>query len=586
MNDASDEDKLIKAARAGDEDSIGLLIGNIRPRLEQFVFRNSLDHHETQDIVQESLISMAKCLGKLEKSDKFWPWLRRIALNKLKDHRRKEKRNRDLSQKSSFDREPDKAKGLANLISEELSEAVMESMKSLKTEHRQVLILRCYEDMRYPEIAEEMGRSEFGVRMLFRRAKSALQKKLAKNGIGKGALVSSLVLFGKLTSKSEAAGAKVNVTSQTLKAGALATAASTVTSGTFVAALSLAAVGAVSTALICPYTQDNQSQAKAAIDRNPGSAMVYMPNSYQMNESWHFYPYGEDGPVILKYTERDTDSGKAGAQWIMNQNGNYYYDRSDNTLNILNHRFINKGMLTKRLPADSEALNNSLDRIEGVNTFCRFYNFDSQPGLMFMKAPGGQGNLTYRADIYPNALREGYFSVPERIGVRKVDLRDDLHKQGWAYFSVKGRISGNEVSGCGRIPFVLSTYRENYPWVYLKYGRRDYYAQKDNYPEMLSRPWEGLHSMDIIRRDLAQKDISFDISTEESGNLIRIIFERSGTTIHYLIDIERDLVETIVFRGKVQGRLEFDYSRMPEAAKDIDNENQERLISILQIIND
>ena len=151
MGTIKSENKLICEARSGDASSLNLLIEQVCPRLRQCVHRMTLNHHETDDIVQESLIDMAKCLGKLEDSDKFWPWLRRIAFNKLKDSRRKEVRQKDLSQKLYAGTQTDKAKGLSNLISEELSEAVLKSMYELKPSHRRVLVLRCYEDMAYSE---------------------------------------------------------------------------------------------------------------------------------------------------------------------------------------------------------------------------------------------------------------------------------------------------------------------------------------------------------------------------------------------------------------------------------------------------
>ncbi len=141
------DNKLIASACNGDERDLNCLIEQVRPRLEEYVTRMTLDHHDAQDIIQESLIDMAKCLGKLQDSEKFWPWLRRIAFNKIRDYRRKEGRQKAIARNAWAGTKMEQAKGLSNLISKELADAVLKSMYELKDEHRQVLVLRCYEDM-------------------------------------------------------------------------------------------------------------------------------------------------------------------------------------------------------------------------------------------------------------------------------------------------------------------------------------------------------------------------------------------------------------------------------------------------------
>ena len=56
-------------------------------------------------------------------------------------------------------------------------------MSSLKPRYREILVMRCYEEMDYSEIANELGCTEFGARVLFFRAKRALAKALSKRGL-------------------------------------------------------------------------------------------------------------------------------------------------------------------------------------------------------------------------------------------------------------------------------------------------------------------------------------------------------------------------------------------------------------------
>jgi len=70
----------------------------------------------------------------------------------------------------------------------ELSQVVVDAMARLRLSYRNVLTLRCYEQMSYAEIAALMGCKELRARVLFFRAKHSLGRQLSQRGFGKGAL--------------------------------------------------------------------------------------------------------------------------------------------------------------------------------------------------------------------------------------------------------------------------------------------------------------------------------------------------------------------------------------------------------------
>ena len=90
---------------------------------------------------------------------------------------------------------------------------IMLAMSKLKMRYREVLALRCYEQMNYSEIAELMNCTEFNARVTFCRGKKALQKQLSRSGFGKASLLGALILFGNMTSPSEAVAANISITS-------------------------------------------------------------------------------------------------------------------------------------------------------------------------------------------------------------------------------------------------------------------------------------------------------------------------------------------------------------------------------------
>jgi len=75
----------------------------------------------------------------------------------------------------------------------------------------------------------------------------------------------------------------------------------------------------------------------------------------------------------------------------------------------------------------------------------------------------------------------------------------------------------------------------------------------------LGRPWTGLHTIDIVRRDAAEKQIPFETKLRADARKAQVILANESGKIIYTIDMEKDIVEQIVFTGDREGQLAFDY---------------------------
>ncbi len=75
----------------------------------------------------------------------------------------------------------------------------------------------------------------------------------------------------------------------------------------------------------------------------------------------------------------------------------------------------------------------------------------------------------------------------------------------------------------------------------------------------LSRPWMGLHTIDTVRRDAAQKRIWFETRYNKSSGKVLVALKTKDGRIVYTIDMEKDVVESITFSGDTGGQLQFDY---------------------------
>jgi RNA polymerase sigma factor (sigma-70 family) len=570
--------ELVKQAQLGDEKSVNRLAELGKGRLHAYIYRLTLDEDLTQDIIQESILEMLKFLNKLERADRFWPWIFRIASNNLHDHWHHERfRKKTVKSKKPDVDSTDKQHGLENLVGQELKQVVSAAMSALRPRHRKVLILRCYEEMSYAEISEVMACSEFAARRLFYRAKNALAKQLSRHGLGKGSLLMALVLFGKMTATSEAAAASVSVTGATIKVGSIAALTGLVTSKTSVISLAIVGVLAVGTMT----TNLKTNKATIGNSHEPvGSIHTASPLAQAVDSSeeyWYYFPEGP-GKSMMMRVKLGADNKKHNSQFLQNNLSNYHYH--ENTIYINNNRMYLSDLSVLRLPTDSPELTGFISQVEGREGQTEYVPNKNRGLLVITTRNSPQGPYHPLVTRHSNVLDERYFLPDWPAGAKVIDNRDTMHKRGWTYFKITGHINGEEVSGTGRIPFVYAASKQFSPWLQLQLGDGtkivDNGAEACAYNQSseamvrykggsffkgLSRPWMGLHTIDIVRRDAAEQEVWFDTKPSPDGRQVEVVLNCKQVKLLYTIDMKTDVVEKITFTGTngSEGELRFSY---------------------------
>ncbi|MHC4865805.1 MAG: RNA polymerase sigma factor, partial [Planctomycetota bacterium] len=433
--------ELVSQAQHGDRESLDVLAGLVRGRVYAYVYRIVLEEQSAQDIVQESMFEMFKILGKLEHKDRFWPWLRGIAFNKIRRHRLEKQRHKKqplAGSRMAALEGADTETGLANLVAEELRQIVLSAMKELKPRHRKVLTMRCYEEMQYRQIAELMGCSELGVRMLFYRAKKSLERALSRKGLGKGFFVTALVLFGKMTAPSESAAAKVSLQAATLKVGTGATVLAI--AGGKTAVVSVAAAGALAVGTMVAtsgpgWQTGEELGGSASITREIGL-------SGAKQEQWYYFSEGAGGPVMMRMMSTDAPDKPLYCAWRQNDRANYFYDRGQNTAFIESSRLWHRDLRVWRLPTDKPKLREFLSQVEGRSEDMEYVRGEGEGLLVISRRGGAEGDNGWRQIYHRNILDEEYFRYNWPSKVKVVDNRDAMHERGWTYFVIKGRVDG------------------------------------------------------------------------------------------------------------------------------------------------
>jgi RNA polymerase sigma-70 factor (ECF subfamily) len=571
--------ELVRKARLGDKECLNRLAETARVHLGEYVLRLTLREDLTQDIVQESILEMFKVFDKLKRAEKFWSWLDGIAFNKIRSHYGRQWRHKTISL-SDIDRQiaiGDSQSALADMVNRELKQIVLISMRELSPRYRAVLTMRCYKDMPYSEIAGLMGCTEFGAQSLFYRAKKALAKKLSRHGLGKGYLLAALVLFGKLTASTEAAAANVSVTAATLKVGAAASLAAMVTSKTAIVSVATTAAIAGGT-MVATFGTGKIDIGPERINAQTSFNTPARTVAKGMEQCWYFFPEGPGRPVMMRLLKFNTSGKNSFCRSLQNQHANYYYDK--NTINVNNFRMYSSDLSVARLPTDGEDLSRFISQVEGRQADMERVSSRGKGLLVISKRSSEHGGRIWRTDRHFNVLDEEYFQFDWPQDARIIDNRDEMHKRGWTYFRITGRVNGKQVSGTGRMPFVYASSGQSGPWLNLQLangtkiidsasgacvfdgsGKAVAIYAAGSFFKGLGRPWMGLHTIDTVRRDAAEKQVWFEARHLPGGSRAEVVLTQEQTRLVYSIDMETDVIEKITFSAGNggEGELEFSY---------------------------
>jgi RNA polymerase sigma factor (sigma-70 family) len=219
---------IIHKARQGEKASMGHLAELAEPRLRTYIFRLTLNQDLTEELCQKTLVKMVHSLKNLENINKFWNWLLRHAMGEVQHYYRDQKRRREVEMEAlnqEFFKEyvaRNHHDGLDESRRIELSEIIHDAIAELKFAYRNVLVLRCYEELSFAEIAEFMDCKELRARVLFFRAKHALKRCLYRNGFSKDSLLAGLGFFGILTVSGKATSTACSVKTASLDVGVAA----------------------------------------------------------------------------------------------------------------------------------------------------------------------------------------------------------------------------------------------------------------------------------------------------------------------------------------------------------------------------
>lgn len=154
------DEKLIQKALHGNEAAWIKLVKRYEKRLYNYCLRMTGATDEAMDIVQEIFISIFRNLPNYRGDGVFPAWLFRIASNRCTDFLRKQSRN-PLQANDDYETENLKSstKLEEDVYRSQSNRSVLVMMQSLTTEQRQVIELKCFQNMTFDEIEYYTGLS-------------------------------------------------------------------------------------------------------------------------------------------------------------------------------------------------------------------------------------------------------------------------------------------------------------------------------------------------------------------------------------------------------------------------------------------
>jgi RNA polymerase sigma factor (sigma-70 family) len=181
------DSELVSRYKDGNEKAFEILLHRHKSRVYTSIYLIVKDRYIAEDLLQETFIKAINTIrgGRYNEEGKFLPWISRIAHNLAIDHFRKEKRYPEITLEDGsplmnsmqFAEESIEDKQ----IMKDTASRLLELVKELPEEQKQVLIMRHYLKMSFQEIAERTGVSINTALGRMRYALINLRKKMIKN---------------------------------------------------------------------------------------------------------------------------------------------------------------------------------------------------------------------------------------------------------------------------------------------------------------------------------------------------------------------------------------------------------------------
>ena len=155
------------------------LLAAHRPRVLRAALGWVGNEQEAREVAQEALLKAWAARDRYDRDRPFYPWLRTIVRNTARDakarSRHREISGLDAERVGSLDRGPEQ-----QAVVSDATARLHAALLRLGEEHREIVVLRHFEDLSYAEIAEILGVAQGTVMSRLYRARKALAAEISE----------------------------------------------------------------------------------------------------------------------------------------------------------------------------------------------------------------------------------------------------------------------------------------------------------------------------------------------------------------------------------------------------------------------
>ena len=174
--------QLLEAARAGDQRALAQLLDHHQQRIYRFGLKMCGNSEDAEDVLQETLLAMARGVGEFRGASSLSTWLYTIARSFCIKKRRRGRsveaapgsESDELLQRADTAPLPDE-----QLAAREAQQTLGDAIATLEPINREVLLLRDAEGLTAPETAEVLGISVDAVKSRLHRARVQVRAAMA-----------------------------------------------------------------------------------------------------------------------------------------------------------------------------------------------------------------------------------------------------------------------------------------------------------------------------------------------------------------------------------------------------------------------
>jgi len=186
---APTDEELVVAVQGGDSSAFDTLVFRWDRKIQGAAYRVLGSDDEARDVSQEAFLKAFRALKSFKREARFSSWLYQIAMNLCRDRLRRRKGRPHLSLED-LPEGTEKALHLAPtalraIEANDLSRTVSAAMQTLTEEQREVVVLKEYQGLTFPEIADVLELPLSTVKTRLYRALSQLRMELEREGVGR-----------------------------------------------------------------------------------------------------------------------------------------------------------------------------------------------------------------------------------------------------------------------------------------------------------------------------------------------------------------------------------------------------------------